>query len=981
MEIQFANKKAQEKPPAQKQPSDRVIRRIQALIRGRISRATYLFLEGKMYKLRDAYSFRHQGHYLNMRILQEYMPGTRKLSPDPKEYLVLANDWTDCVNFNLLTVPANHFTGGTGVTVKNLKDSFEINLFTHELYYRPVRHTTLSYPTDGDDALPEPIILQIEDKKQLESPSDAFGFDEKTMGLLLKLQRVMRGHLSRKQYFVFNKKCYRVLFSGCLRNGKNILNIRILGRIVAQKSIHKIAERIVIVMDLTDQVLFNILEFDSKVFGGIDPTMLAIDDVARNFVIDGEAHRIEYKAPLDTQEDTIPSPIISMRHSEHGSEEKSSKTYEQSYRPLIENVKTEEQQQIEEHEDDSEEDAIPEPLMEKIQEEADSSHRDLIEEVVEPLIEDSPLNGAEKDDKDDDKELILLTNTFIQTSKRDKLEILVYYHPKKLELLLESKSQPPQNLRIPIQQLGMEKFKKKEFLDNIDAYLLSRLLEDNGTLIFTIGGRGETAGDEDDDDPPSISTRNQQFQQPRRDNPPEKIITEFAYEQEFADELADEILDEYVKAEKQKIQAKKKSKGKHIDSSNDGEEEDLQAELNALKMQAMKKANPIPKADQAAATKSKAKPQESEEEELPDLNDPGVQHSAMVIQKAFLKKKNREKKKESPKKPEKPLVLPPQPNYEKNHKSKPKVMALPIKKQTPEEEDDDELPDLNELDLEQSGGFFDPIKAEKSNVQSAAGDLKKETPKRFEEDDDEELPDLNELNIQQSNEKLAQQEERLHKLIDDDDEELPDLNDPEMQPLGQALSQGGTEPQNHQSSEEEEEKGDLPRPLMRGLEDSGEELPDLNDSEVQKPAAWDQQASPKKKMKEKITGPPSNEGEGSPSFSQDKEKKKRSKPPQIIVKARKFMDEEVKDPIAPQTNTKKEGVPKIFINQQEMSGGSSVNSPLRLSKKNTPKKQSGDEKSSPNLIVQDEMRYSDEEHPFYNQEQKGSLPGNKFAFL
>ena len=43
-------------------------------------------------------------------------------------------------------------------------------------------------------------------------------------------------------------------------------------------------------------------------------------------------------------------------------------------------------------------------------------------------------------------------------------------------------------------------------------------------------------------------------------------------------------------------------------------------------------------------------PQNEAEEELPDLNDPGVQQSTMAIQKAYLKKKNKEKAKEERKK-------------------------------------------------------------------------------------------------------------------------------------------------------------------------------------------------------------------------------------------------------------------------------------------------------------------------------------------
>ena len=88
-----------------------------------------------------------------------------------------------------------------------------------------------------------------------------------------------------------------------------------------------------------------------------------------------------------------------------------------------------------------------------------------------------------------------------------------------------------------------------------------------------------------------------------------------------------------------------------------------------------------------------SKPQESEEEEMPDLNDPEVVKSSLAIQKAYLKKKNKQKHEPVGKKKEE--------TKETKQKSSRNEIKEP-KTQAKAQKEEEEMPDLSDPEVVKS---------------------------------------------------------------------------------------------------------------------------------------------------------------------------------------------------------------------------------------------------------------------------------------
>ena len=176
-----------------------------------------------------------------------------------------------------------------------MKESFEINLFTHELQYRPVKLTSLSYRSDA--RTPSLSTLEKVTTPKIvitKSSNDNLGFDEVTIRMILKVQKVMRGHLWRKKYNFFDMKYYKVLFSKSFMKDKHVINLRIMERIYKDNP-PKTPDRIIIAHDFTDKVRYNTLRYNTKVLGPGAPAELPVNLLLESITFNTKTHVMEYK--------------------------------------------------------------------------------------------------------------------------------------------------------------------------------------------------------------------------------------------------------------------------------------------------------------------------------------------------------------------------------------------------------------------------------------------------------------------------------------------------------------------------------------------------------------------------------------------------------------------------------------------------------------------------------------------------------------
>ena len=131
------------------------------------------------------------------------------------------------------------------------------------------------------------------------------------------------------------------------------------------------------------------------------------------------------------------------------------------------------------------------------------------------------------------------------------------------------------------------------------------------------------------------------------------------------------------------------------------------------------------KSKQEIPVQKSKKNEEAEEEEMPDLNDPGVQQSTLAIQKAYLKRKNKEQAKEERKKELEAMKQ----QYSKYDTKKEAEEIKAKEAQKKAEEEEEEMPDLNDPGVQQSTLAIQKAYLKKKNKAKAAEERKKNLTK------------------------------------------------------------------------------------------------------------------------------------------------------------------------------------------------------------------------------------------------------------
>lgn len=521
--------------------SDKMIKRIQALIKGRLSRATFVFLGKGMYRARDSLSFRHEGHNINIRILQKYPPRSKKLSSNPKEFLIYAHDWTDCIVFNLLTVPAAHFNGKE-VKVDALMDSLELNLLTHQIKYLRGSPQSGSIPKTEDKPVSEKPSDLTEEKNSKTGEEDTLGLDERTIRLILKVQKVMRGHLWRKKYNFLNMKYYRVAFSKSFLHEKHVINVRIMERIY-KRDAPPHPEIIMTAQDFTDKVRFATVNYDKAVFGDAAPSSLTIQDVRSHIGFNVKTHIMKYKAHIEPpveKEDKEATEIDTEKNEE-----------------VVEKNEKEEEKAENEKEKENSQTGLESQTPTHTEENGPA----LTNQPTELMPETSKASKAKYGEREEEaaariqkffksicKNLLYITKVPLGFPNGKEFEVLVFFNKREQAVWLDLRSTHSewQTIKLTLKELGLERFNKIEFLEDIDFYVLSHLVYHNNAIIFERGNT-YTVSISKHEDPDSIITRKDPpYLKHQVDYVPEKIDTNFDYEKEFRDELVDKVLHEYV---------------------------------------------------------------------------------------------------------------------------------------------------------------------------------------------------------------------------------------------------------------------------------------------------------------------------------------------------------------------------------------------------------------------------------------------------
>ena len=280
------------------------------------------------------------------------------------------------------------------------------------------------------------------------------------------------------------------------------------------------------------------------------------------------------------------------------------------------------------------------------------------------------------------------------------------------------------------------------------------------------------------------------------------------------------IQNAYKKKQKKKEEVEKPKEIHHKEKEKEElpNLEDPEVQNASLKIQKayLKKKNK--KAQQEEKPKEQEKPKEikpikkeEQEEELPNLEDPEVQNASLKIQKAYLKKKDRQNKKaqqeEKPKGPEKP--------------KEPEEIKHPKK-----EQEEEELPNLEDPDVQNAS-----LKIQKAYLKKKDRQNKKaqqEKPKESEE-------------IKQS--KKEQEEE-----------ELPNLEDPEVQNASLKIQKAYLKKKNNQKAQNVAQKPTVP-------EKKEEEAYDAYEDEFEK-----ESPSPVKEQKQEAKPQPVTTHHAEPEF-------------------------------------------------------------------------------------------------------------------
>ena len=249
--------------------------------------------------------------------------------------------------------------------------------------------------------------------------------------------------------------------------------------------------------------------------------------------------------------------------------------------------------------------------------------------------------------------------------------------------------------------------------------------------------------------------------------------------------------------------------------------------------------------DKKSHEEAKIVQKEEKEEELPDLEDKDVQNATFAIQKAYLKKKQRDQSKKEEK--------------------------LPGKKVLVKEEPEEELPDLNDKDVQNATLAIQKAYMKKKSRQTNKPEKVKpqEENEEHQNKEEEELPNLEDPEIQNATiaiqnaykkrkENLAAAENKKPNSnvsstpTSQDEIQSPTRTNKETQKKNtKETSSPYTRNRQKRQSMQLEVEIHLPPENPRGHMGAGEELPDIEDPEIQRATLKIQNAYKKRQEKKK----------------------------------------------------------------------------------------------------------------------------------
>ena len=279
------------------------------------------------------------------------------------------------------------------------------------------------------------------------------GFDESKIPLLVKIQKWIRGHLSRKRHLVLRKKNYQVIFSQCFRQENHTLRVRILERV------HKIQKEkppkvVIVAHDLTDKAAFNVLTYGHGDLKTVEPFEINLPEIREVIQFDVKMHYMDYKNKISSDSYT--------------SDDDSSES--------ADSLREREDLEPKDPENEIEADSNQEEASNQEGEEGDDEY------------DQSPGERYYEDELFDNsiEETEFLTTVPLLFEDDIEFTASVYYDKQKKELCVEARSAEfeTQVLRVSLKEMGLVTFNKQNFIKNLEKMLLAHLAIEDGKIIF-----------------------------------------------------------------------------------------------------------------------------------------------------------------------------------------------------------------------------------------------------------------------------------------------------------------------------------------------------------------------------------------------------------------------------------------------------------------------------------------------------------------
>ena len=483
--------------------------------------------------------------------------------------------------------------------------------------------------------------------------------------------------------------------------------------------------------------------------------------------------------------------------------------------------------------------------------------------TVQLKAEDKLKQKAAQEKNEDEEFLVSVPLHF----GKEKLDSTIHYNKKQDKIVVKHGLEKSHNLKaldIPVKDLDIgNTFSKDYFMNNMDIVLLSRLNYKHGDLIYEKSpARGREPAKAGKDEKKGIQKRD--------------MSPKFDYDyvdDNFDDDFDAEVLEEEVipkKPQKDRTEPVKKG-GK--DDMPDLEDKDVQNATLTIQ-QAYKKKQATQKAKLENQNKSTKAPEtkkgseklaEVEDEKykakgMPDLNDPEVAAAAGKIQKAYRKKMG----------PQSPMATP-------QNKQDPKSFqyipfdddSLPIEDPSANviNEPRKGVPDLQDPEVQKATATIQKAYLKKKSMsptKTPMAQTKKKEPEPTFTDDS--LP-IEEPSVDRSRERKKKK-----------DDDMPDLEDPDVQNATLTIQKAylkkktlKAEPTKEKTAPKKEEPAKVEQPKK------GENLPNLNDPDVQNATLTIQKAYKNKKATPKQAQEPEKpvvKAQEKPAATAQPEKKK-----------------------------------------------------------------------------------------------------------